>query len=76
MSIPVVIASNGIGFPVKPVAENAPPMIVATNGYGIPIVISDLGVPYIVSGVTIDGFKPSGQDSLITVGGATFRVQG
>ena len=52
MSIPVVIATNGLGTPVRPVEKNAPVMTVADNGFGIPIVISDLGAPFIVSGLT------------------------
>jgi hypothetical protein len=52
MSVPVVIASNGLGIPVKPVTANAPTMKVATNGLGAPIVISEKGVPFIVNGYT------------------------
>lgn len=48
--IPVVIAENGMGFPVKPVDANAPSMTIADNGQGAPIVISDLGAPFIVEG--------------------------
>lgn len=51
MSIPVVIAGNGLGMPVRPVERNAPSMQIAENGFGIPIVISDLGTPFIVSGL-------------------------
>lgn len=50
MTIPVVIAENGFGIPVRPVEANAPPMQVADNGLGTPIVISDLGTPFIVNG--------------------------
>ena len=53
MGIPVVIAENGIGIPVRPVEANAPVMTIANNGYGAPIVISDLGAPFIV-----DGYAP------------------
>lgn len=51
MGIPVVIAENGQGFPVKPVEDNAPVMTVAENGLGAPIVISELGAPFIVEGI-------------------------
>lgn len=52
MSIPVVIAANGLGIPVIPVEANAPPAIVATNGLGIPIVIVEKnGAPMIVQGL-------------------------
>lgn len=51
MGIPVVIAENGQGIPVKPVEDNAPVMTVAENGLGAPIVISELGAPFIVEGV-------------------------
>lgn len=50
---PVVIATNGLGIPVRPVEANAPSMTVAANGLGIPIVISDNGAPFIV-----DGYNP------------------
>ena len=46
--IPVVIAENGIGIPVKPVEKEAVLLTVAENGIGIPIVVSDNGVPYII----------------------------
>ena len=49
---PVVIASNGLGVPVKPVSANAPQVKIATNGLGAPIVISDKGAPFIVEGYT------------------------
>lgn len=52
MSIPVVIAENGKGVPVKAVEGNAPKMKVATNGLGAPIVISENGAPFIVDGYT------------------------
>lgn len=48
--IPVVIATNGKGMAVKAVTDRAPLMTVAANGFGIPIVLSDLGVPYVVEG--------------------------
>lgn len=51
MGIPVVIAENGQGFPVKPVEDNAPVMTVAENGLGAPIVISELGAPFVVQGL-------------------------
>ena len=51
MSIPVVIAENGFGMPVRPVERNAPAKHKAENGLGIPIVISDLGTPFIVNGL-------------------------
>jgi hypothetical protein len=50
MGIPVVISTNGLGLPVKQVASGACEMTVATNGWGIPIVLSDRGVPFIVTG--------------------------
>lgn len=49
-SIPVVIATNGFGMPVKSVTGNAPVMTVATNGFGIPIVLSGNGSPFVVEG--------------------------
>lgn len=52
MPIPVVVAENGRGIPVRPVEARAPSMIVAENGRGVPIVISDLGAPFIVRGLT------------------------
>ena len=51
---PVVIATNGLGIPVRPVEANAPSMTVAANGLGIPIVISENGAPSIV-----DGYDPT-----------------
>lgn len=51
MGIPVVIAENGKGVPVRPVEDNAPVMTVAENGFGSPIVISDLGAPFVVEGI-------------------------
>lgn len=50
MSIPVVIATNGLGLPVRAVDGGAPVMQVASNGRGLPIVLSDLGVPFVVLG--------------------------
>lgn len=49
---PVVIATNGYGFPVRPVEANAPVLTIADNGMGAPIVISDNGAPFIVQGYT------------------------
>lgn len=74
--IPVVIATNGFGFPVNPVESNAPSMKVATNGRGVPIVISENGSPFIVNafdwvqfqftagtdGVQWIGYSDGGQD--------------
>lgn len=51
MGIPVVIAENGQGIPVKPVDGDAPDMVVSTNGFGAPIVLSENGAPFIVDGV-------------------------
>lgn len=51
MAIPVVIAKNGLGMPVRAVSGNAPGMVVAENGLGMPIVISDNGVPFVVDGL-------------------------
>lgn len=56
MGIPVVIAENGIGVPIKSVVEGdlnynrVPLMTVAENGFGMPIVLSDLGTPARVEG--------------------------
>lgn len=50
MGIPVVIATNGRGIPVRAVEKNAPVMEISPNGFGQPIVLSDLGAPYIVRG--------------------------
>ena len=50
MGVPVVIAENGLGVPVKPVDSGAPSMIVSENGLGVPIVISDDGAPFVVEG--------------------------
>ena len=47
MAIPVTIATNGIGLPVRQVDGGAPVMQV-TDGLGIPIVLSDLGAVPIV----------------------------
>lgn len=49
--IPVVVAANGRGIPVRAVTANAPLMTVATNGRGTPIVLSDKGAPFIVQGL-------------------------
>lgn len=48
--IPVVIAANGLGTPVKPVEADAPVLTIADNGLGAPIVISENGTPFIVEG--------------------------
>lgn len=48
--IPVVIADNGLGMPVRPVDDNAPVLTIADNGLGAPIVISDDGAPFIIEG--------------------------
>lgn len=53
MGIPVVIATNGIGLPVRPTAVNAPVMTIATNGFGAPIILDNKGSPFV-----IDGFDP------------------
>ena len=50
--VPVVIAANGKGTPVRPVLAGAPVMTIATNGLGTPIVISSTGTPFIVEGYT------------------------
>lgn len=57
--IPVVIAANGLGMPVKSVTANAPVMTVATNGRGIPIVLSDRGAPFVVEGGVIPPVIPT-----------------
>ena len=51
MAIPVTIATNGLGLPVRAVDGGAPVMQVASNGLGLPIVLSDLGAPFVVLGV-------------------------
>lgn len=51
MAVPVVIAQNGFGTPVKAVSKDAPALKVATNGIGIPVVISNHGAPFIVEGL-------------------------
>lgn len=50
MGVPVVIAENGFGMPVRAVEKNAPVLVVSENGFGIPIVLSDLGQPFVVTG--------------------------
>lgn len=55
--IPVVIAANGRGIPVKVVQKNAPLLEVAQNGRGIPIVLSDRGAPFMLIG----GYDPDAQ---------------
>lgn len=71
--VPVVVATNGLGTPVRPVDSGAPLLTVATNGFGVPIVISDLGAPFVVEGLfpritvtggTITPFNRSGVDYL------------
>lgn len=52
MAIPVVIAENGKGAPVRQVDSGAPVMQVAANGLGMPIVLSDRGMPFVVVGGT------------------------
>ena len=65
MSIPVVIAKNGLGTPVRPVDKGAPAMTVAGNGFGAPIVISDLGAPFVVSGLfNIDDLFANGESGV------------
>lgn len=49
--IPIVIAENGYGIPVNPVASGAPLMTAASNGLGAPIVITENGAPFIVEGL-------------------------
>jgi hypothetical protein len=51
--VPVVIATNGLGMPVRPVEDNAPVLTIADNGFGAPIVISDNGAPFIVEGYVL-----------------------
>lgn len=50
--VPVVIAANGFGVPVRVVESGAPLLTVAANGLGAPIVISDRGAPFVVEGLT------------------------
>lgn len=57
MSIPVVVASNGIGTPVTPVEANAPAATIVSNGQGMPIAITETnGMPLILSGLPWPGF--------------------
>lgn len=72
MSVPVVVAANGIGTPVKPVASGAPSMTVATNGYGSPIVISDLGTPFVVNGLIPEIVVTGGVITPFTSGGTDY----
>lgn len=69
MGIPVVIAENGLGVPVRPVESGAPVMTVASNGLGVPIVISDLGVLFIV-----EGLAPPGTGDPASIEGEDQRV--
>lgn len=54
MGIPVIIASNGRGFPVRQVESGAPVMTIAENGRGAPIVLSDNGAPFVIQGGGVD----------------------
>lgn len=72
--IPVVIAANGNGFPVKSVTSGAPLMTVAASGIGAPIILSDLGAPFIVQGaseptITYEGSGYAGSVYTSTVAG-------
>lgn len=49
--ISVVVANNGKGIPVTPVAGGAPKATVSGNGLGLPIVISDNAVPLVIDGL-------------------------
>ncbi|RYX78562.1 hypothetical protein EON76_05380 [bacterium] len=60
--IPVIIATNGYGMPVKVVTDNAPVITIATNGFGAPIVISDNGAPFVVEGLPPPDAFDSGFD--------------
>lgn len=60
MSIPVVIAENGHGLPVRAVEADAPVLTVAGNGLGAPVVISERGAPFV-----IEGLGPSGQAQML-----------
>lgn len=67
MGIPVVIATNGRGIPVKQVEKNAPVMEVAKSGLGMPIVLSDRGIPAVVKGAGVTdalmaALSPNGED--------------
>lgn len=74
MGIPVVIAENGIGVPIKPVDEGdlnynrVPVMTVAENGFGLPIVLSDLGAP-----ARVEGVVPA---NAILINGAPLMING
>lgn len=57
MGRPVVIATNGIGYPVRVVDDYAPLIVEASNGIGEPIVLSDLGQPFILQ--LADDFTPA-----------------
>lgn len=51
MGVPVVIAENGRGFPVRPVESGAPVLTVAASGLGVPIIVSERGAPFVVEGL-------------------------
>lgn len=52
MSIPIVIAENGLGAPVIAVEANAPSAIIAENGLGAPVVLVEKnGTPLVISGL-------------------------
>ena len=52
MSIPVVIATNGLGIPVVEALDGAGiPVVVAESGYGIPVVVAENGVGLPVVGL-------------------------
>lgn len=48
MGVPVVLSTNGIGFPVRPTAVNAPAMSLSSNGFGMPIILDNRGTPFVV----------------------------
>jgi len=52
MSIPIVIAENGLGSPVIAVGAGAPSAIIAENGLGAPVVLVEKnGTPLVISGL-------------------------
>lgn len=48
MGAPVVLSTNGIGFPVRPTSVNAPSMSLSSNGFGMPIILDNKGTPFVV----------------------------
>src|SRR5690606_29808878 len=70
MGIPVVVAANGYGMPVRAVSSGAPVMEVSEQG--IPIVLSPRGAPFVITGLvpespfqdfTVDAGSGNGGDT-------------